>query len=117
MDNTEYREKLKKHIEALEKAYDNLVEILNEDVDKDDESNKIKLKDHQIKVYAEGVQKSAETANSLLDMIKAKKLELESLNKEAQDKPDSDTSEEVKTDDSSDDTEPRGGSAMNDHLN
>jgi len=109
MDN-EYEIKLEKHIEALEKSYDNLIEILNEDIDKDDESKKIKLKDHQIKVYAEGVQKSAETANTLLSMIKSKKDELDGIREQNDDKKPKE--QQIKTS-----VENSDGSAMNQHLN
>lgn len=113
MDKNEYKQKLEKHIEALEKAYDNLIEVLNEDVDKDDESNKIKLKDHQVKVYAEGVQKASETANSLLAMIKSKTDELDGLKEDVpQPQKDESPKEEVK-----EAPKEKSGSAMNKHLN
>lgn len=77
MDN-DYTKKLEKHIQALEKAYDNLIELLLEDVEKDDKDN-IKLKDTQRKNFAEGIQKASETATSLFEMIKVKQAELDVL--------------------------------------
>lgn len=77
MDN-DYTVKLERHIEALDKAYNNLIDILLEDVAKDDDDN-VKLKDTQRKNFAEGIQKASETANNLLAMIKEKQTELDVL--------------------------------------
>ena len=73
MEST-YKETLRKHIQALKKSYNNIILILNDDVDLDE------LKDEKRKVYAEGIAKSAETAELLLSKIKSKEDEL----KEAQ---------------------------------
>ena len=108
MDTT-YKDRLTKHIEALEKSCDNLIEILNEDVEKDEEG-KIKLKDLQKKTFAEGISKSAETATALLLMIKEKKTELEGLDNEKI-KPKDKTHKKVEVSDSS------GKSRLNKHLN
>lgn len=84
MDTTKRKERLVKLIEALEKSYDNLIDILNKDIDKsdkEDDKDEIKLKDTQTKVYAEGIQKASETACNLLEMITTKQAELDKLNK------------------------------------
>lgn len=75
---SEYKDQLETHITALEKGYENIIEILNEDIDKNDEGE-ITLKDDKIKTYADGVLKAAQTADELLSRIKAKKTELEEL--------------------------------------
>lgn len=97
------KERLKSHIKALETAYDNMITILNDEPEKDEQGN-IKLKDTQKKVYAEGVQKSSETASNLLDMIVKKQQELEELEKKPKDK------EEVK------EPEKPSSSNLNEHL-
>jgi hypothetical protein len=83
MDKTEQIERLKTHIQALNKGYDNIIEILNEDVEKkpekEGEEEKIAIKDDKIKVYAEGLLKSAETADAFLTKIQVKETELENL--------------------------------------
>ena len=76
-----YKQQLKTHIKALEKGYENIIEILNEDVDRNDD-DEITLKDDKIKAYADGVSKSAQTADELLERIKVKKTELEELENE-----------------------------------
>ena len=38
MENKEEKKRIKRHIEALEKSYENLIIILNEDIEKDEES-------------------------------------------------------------------------------
>ena len=94
-----YIERLEAHISALEKSYDNVIMVLNEDVDKD-KDGKVKLRDSQIKVYAEGVAKSSETANSLLIMIKDKYDELDRLKNPDKHKDEDKKSDEDKKDDS-----------------
>lgn len=74
-----YEEKLKSHITALESSYDKIISILNEDLDKDDESGKLKIKDSQLKTYAEGVSKLVESADDILSRIKVKNDELSKL--------------------------------------
>ena len=78
-NNKEEIKRLEKHISALEKSYDNIIEMLNEDIERDDESGKIKLKDAQRKVFSEGIAKASETADSLLKMITLKYKELNDL--------------------------------------
>lgn len=73
-----YKEKLKEHIEALEKGYDNTILLLNDDLDKNDD-DEITLKDDKKKTFAEGVLKLAQTADQLISMIKIKREELEEL--------------------------------------
>lgn len=77
--------KLKNHIEALEKGYDNVILILNDDLETDKESGEITLKDDKKKVFVESVGKSAEIADSIFARITDKKKELEDL--ENSDKP------------------------------
>jgi GH35 family endo-1,4-beta-xylanase len=72
-------ERLENHISALETSYENIIAVLNEEIDKDDETGKVKLKDNQKKVFAEGIQKSSETADNLLKMINLRYKELEEL--------------------------------------
>lgn len=79
--------RLESHIEALEKSYENIIQMLNEDIEVNKETEKVALKDSQRKVYAEGIQKSAETANSLLQMIDQKTLELEAIKNESKKTP------------------------------
>tara|TARA_R110000772_G_scaffold35637_11_gene85861 strand:+ start:1989 stop:2303 length:315 start_codon:yes stop_codon:yes gene_type:complete len=81
MEN-DYTEKLKKHIEVLEKGYDNLVLVLGEDVEmeEDEEGNKsVKLKDDKIKTYADGIDKASDALDKQLGRIKSKKEELKKL--------------------------------------
>lgn len=92
-----YKLKLEKHIQALEKAYKNIIDVLNEDIDI------VLLKDEKIKVYAEGQLKSADTADALLQKIKEKKEELEALNN-----PEKPTKEETSS--------KKSESSMNKHL-
>jgi hypothetical protein len=70
---------LEKHISALETSYENIIMVLNEEIDTDDETGKVKLKDNQKKIFAEGIQKSSETADNLLKMINLRYKELEEL--------------------------------------
>lgn len=79
MDNS-YKERLKKHIEALETAYDNVIVVLNEDIKKDDKGD-IKIKDTQKKIFAEGIDKLSNTADDLMKKIKESRNELDKLNK------------------------------------
>lgn len=78
MDNTTQIEDLENHINALRSSYDNLIEILNQPLERG-EDDTIKLKDAQKKAFAEGVQKSSDAADDLFAKIKSKKLELEEL--------------------------------------
>jgi hypothetical protein len=82
MDNKIEINKLKKHIEVLQKSYDNIVEVMSEDVEKETDDNgntKIALKDEKIKVYAEGQRKSAETLDFLYLSIIEKQKQLDAL--------------------------------------
>lgn len=92
-----YKLKLEKHIQALEKAYKNIIDVLNEDIDI------ALLRDEKIKVYAEGQLKSADTADALLQKIKEKKEELELLKN-----PEAPTKKE--------ETSKKSESSMNQHL-
>lgn len=74
----DYEQRLEKHIEALEKSYDNIILMLKEDIEKTDDG-KIKLKDSQRKVYAEGILKASETADSIIKQIKSKQQELDKI--------------------------------------
>lgn len=74
-----YKQRLIKHIEALEKSYDNIILILMEDLEFDEDTGKLELKDFQKKIYAEGLDKSSATADALLERIKVKQTELEEL--------------------------------------
>ena len=76
--NKEKIERLETHIEALQKSYDNMILILNQDVEKDDKGD-VKLKDTQKRIFAEGTMKVAESADSLLSMIDNQKIKLNSL--------------------------------------
>jgi hypothetical protein len=83
--DTDYKKRLKRHIKALDTAYENIITILEEDVKKESkkegEDEKIALKDDKIKTYADGLEKAAKTANYLLTEIKTKQEELDLLNK------------------------------------
>jgi len=71
-----------RHIKALETAYEKMIDILQKDMDKkkDDNGNEtVSLKDAQIKTFAEGNLKAAETANALLAQINEKEDELEKM--------------------------------------
>jgi hypothetical protein len=77
MDKTE-NEKLRSHIIALEKGYDNILTLLNEDIKttEKDGVTSIILKDDKIKTYADGIDKLSDTLNKQYDRIKEKKEEL-----------------------------------------
>ena len=75
-----YEEKLESHIKALESTYDRVIEILSKDTSKN-EDGEIKLKDSQLKSYAEGTNKLVETADNIIERIRAKKIELDALKK------------------------------------
>ena len=88
------RIRLVKHIEVLKKSYKNIVEVMEEDVDKTKDDNgkeTVSLKDEKIKTYAEGIRKSAETLNYLYSEITEKEKELSVLD----DIPDSEKPKEV----------------------
>ena len=70
-----------KHIEVLEKAYENIVKVMSEDVEMEetDEGQKVALKDEKIKTYAEGIRKSGETLNFLFEQLEIKRKELADL--------------------------------------
>lgn len=83
--DTSYKVRLERHIKALDNAYENIISILEEDIEKetpkDGNEEKIKLKDDKIKTYADGIEKASKTADYLLNQIKIKEAELEELNK------------------------------------
>ena len=76
-----YEKQLEAHIKALEKGYDNVIILLNDDLEKD-ENDEITLKDDKKKIFADGVLKLAEASDALLARIKNKKDELEDLQEE-----------------------------------
>ena len=105
MDNTKKKERLNKHITALEESYGNLLLVLNKKVETDD-NGEVKLSDTKKRLYSEGVQATAETATYILDLINAKQTELDNLDKE-KDNQESETSKE---------TESTPGYSMQKHL-
>jgi hypothetical protein len=76
-----YKDKLIEHIEALNKSYDNVILLLNDDLEKDEKTSKVSMKDDKKKTFAEGVMKLGEASEYLLVKIKQKNEELDSLNK------------------------------------
>lgn len=82
-----YRDRLIKHVEALTRAYDNVIEVLNQELkkkdskDDDKKDEQLALKDAQIKTYADGIMKASEAADKLLDQIRLKYIQLENLEK------------------------------------
>lgn len=72
---------LLKHISVLEKAYENIVKVMKEDVEmiETDEGKKVALKDEKIKTYAQGLKESAETLNYLFEQLELKRKELADL--------------------------------------
>ena len=60
------------HIKALNNSYKNLIEILNQTPEKDNETGNFKMNDDKIKAYAEGISKTASTADQLLNQITVK---------------------------------------------
>lgn len=97
-----YKEKLIEHIKALNKSYDNVILLLNDDLEKDESTNKVSMKDDKKKTFAEGVLKLGEASEYLLKKIKEKNEELDALNK----KSDNDTPRK----------ESKGEHGMNEHL-
>lgn len=77
---TNHKERLSTHIKALEKSYDNIMLLLQQDIDKDEKTSEVKLKDSQIEIYAKGILKCSETSDYLLNQIKIKQEELDKLN-------------------------------------
>lgn len=75
------KERLEKHIKALEKGYDNLLLILNQDLEKN-EDNQVKLKDTAKEEYAKGVLKVAHTSNEVLAMINKANIDLAAISGE-----------------------------------
>ena len=96
-----YKDKLIEHIEALNKSYDNVILLLNDDLEKDDEDN-VLMKDDKKKTFAEGVMKLGEASEYLL--IKQKNEEIDSLNKK------------VKGEKETPQKEGKGDHGMNQHL-
>lgn len=99
--DTSYKVRLERHIKALDTAYENIIALLEEDIEREEKEgeDKIKLKESQIKGYSEGLEKCAKTADYLLTQIKIKEAELEELNKEVV--PVGEKTEVIPTDDSS----------------
>lgn len=90
MDNTKKKERLQRHITALDESYGNLLLVLNKKVETDD-NGEVKLSDTKKRLYSEGVQATAETATYILDLINAKQTELDNIDKEEGDKTESST--------------------------
>jgi len=88
MTKSEKIDRIQKHIDALNKSYDNIILLLSEDIETEPENGKIKLKDTQRKVYAEGIDRSATTASNLLQMITQKEDEIEAIKKQGNSKKD-----------------------------
>ena len=72
---------LLKHISVLEKMYDNIVIVAQEDVEmiETDEGKKVALKDDKIKAYAQGLKESGETLNYLFEQLELKRKVLADL--------------------------------------
>lgn len=73
---------LETHIEALYSSYGKMIDILNKEMDTTEDENgneSVSLKDSQIKQFADGVNKAAEAADSLLERIQEKETQLEKL--------------------------------------
>jgi hypothetical protein len=98
-----YKVKLIEHIEGLNKSYDNVILLLNDDLEKDDEDN-VTMKDDKKKTFAEGVMKLGEASEYLLNKIKEKNEELDSLNKKGKGEKETPTKES------------KGDHDMNQHL-
>ena len=80
--NVKYKDRLIRHIKALDNAYENIISVLEEDLDvtkKEGEEDRIALKDDKIKAFAEGIEKATKTANFLLEEIKLKEDELNKI--------------------------------------
>lgn len=117
MDIINYKKRLVNHIKALENAYKNTIELLNDVIEKDDKG-KIKMSSAQRKNYIESVQKSATASNDIMTMIRDKYTELESLNKEVIKVDDSKKKEKTKEETTFEEPPTnRSGSTLNDHLN
>lgn len=84
MDKTRLIKDLERHIKALKVSYENLIEILNQPLERNEnedegENGKIKLKDSQKKVFAQGVMETATAVDDLFQKIKTKEAELEEI--------------------------------------
>lgn len=77
------KNRIEKHIKALEKSYDNVITVLQEEVKKD-KDGKVKLKDTQKRLFSEGIKTAAETATYLLDLINQKQAELDGVMSEGE---------------------------------
>lgn len=82
MINDKKRKRIEKHIKALEKSYENVIEVMKQGVEKDDDGN-VKLKDTQKRIFSEGVRTTAETATYLLDLINSKQSELDGVEEDS----------------------------------
>jgi len=73
---------IEKHIEALYSSYEKMIDILNKEMDStEDEEGKVSvsLKDSQVKNFADGINKAAETADNLLQRIQEKETQLQKI--------------------------------------
>lgn len=80
--DVKYKDRLIRHIKALDNAYENIIAVLEEDIKvtkKEGEADQIALKDDKIKSYADGLEKATKTANYLLEEIKLKQEELDKI--------------------------------------
>lgn len=91
--------RLQNHIKALNKSYENIISILNQDLEEDDdgESN---VRGDKVKIFSQGIDEASTTAENILSKIEKKEQELE----------ESDNKKPVKK------KEPTK-SSMNNHLN
>tara|TARA_R110000851_G_scaffold159563_1_gene302808 strand:- start:8181 stop:8531 length:351 start_codon:yes stop_codon:yes gene_type:complete len=72
---------MKRHIEVLQKVYNNLILVLDEDVKtiEKDGVEEIELKDDKIAIYVNGIDKGSDALDKQLARIKVKKEELKKL--------------------------------------
>jgi len=91
MDKKAKIKRLITHLEALNKSYDNIIEIMNSDLKKkfiedpeDKDAEKIEvnaMNEAQIKIWMQGQVEGALSSNALLKEIEDKEKELEDLQK------------------------------------
>lgn len=79
------KQRLIEYIEVLEKAYCNIVKVMNEDIEEKEDEKGVKtiaLKDEKIKTYADGIKNSAQTLKYLFSEITESQKNLKELDKE-----------------------------------
>ena len=80
--------RLKNHIKALNKSYENIISILNQDLEEDGDGDS-DVRGDKVKIFSQGIDDASSTAENLLIKIEKKEKELEGLKnpeKEAKDK-------------------------------